>query len=274
MSERTCVTCAATLPPREPRTPGRNRLYCDGCKPRSSYKPKPLRLRDCAQCGEPVPADRLWTNAKYCSEKCRHRRNYEQSGGAEAARLRSAAAYVKVDYPVRECTACGASFKPKTRNSKCCSRKCQSARGRDSATKSCERPDCSRPLRAKGLCSNHYKQEHGAHHSKGSRETKRQLDRKRTQRRRALLRDPDAEVIDRDEIGERDGWRCGLCGKRVNNNLVYPHPRSPSLDHIIPLSPASGPRGKHRKDNVQISHLSCNVAKSNRVGGEQLLLIG
>jgi 5-methylcytosine-specific restriction endonuclease McrA len=44
----------------------------------------------------------------------------------------------------------------------------------------------------------------------------------------------------------------------------------PSLDHIEPLSLG----GKHVPENVQITHLACNMAKGNRGGGEQLLLIG
>ena len=58
-------------------------------------------------------------------------------------------------------------------------------------------------------------------------------------------------------VYERDGWRCGICGKKVNSKLKYPNSKSVSLDHIIPLSMG----GTHTWDNVQCSHLECNIEK-------------
>jgi 5-methylcytosine-specific restriction endonuclease McrA len=130
---------------------------------------------------------------------------------------------------------------------------------RDSATAVCGRPDCDRPMRAKGLCFSHYQASRPKHH--GKRETKRKRDRRATQLRRARLRDPDAESIDRDAIGDRDLWVCGLCVKPVDNSLSYPDPWSASLDHVEPLSLG----GRHVPSNVQIAHLTCNVTKGNRV---------
>jgi 5-methylcytosine-specific restriction endonuclease McrA len=95
--------------------------------------------------------------------------------------------------------------------------------------------------------------------------------RRKTQQRRARLKgDATAELIDRDQIGERDGWCCGLCSQPVDKSLAYPHPQSASLDHVKPLSLG----GKHVEANVQISHLTCNVAKGNRVADVQPLLVG
>lgn len=139
---------------------------------------------------------------------------------------------------------------------------------RDSPTQACSLPDCDSPVRAKGLCFKHYKAQRPK--AQGKPETRQSALRRKTQLRRARLRDPDAESIDRNLVGVRDGWRCGLCATPVDQRLPYPHPRSASLDHIIPLSKG----GRHLYENVQISHLNCNVAKGNRGGGEQLLLIG
>jgi len=72
------------------------------------------------------------------------------------------------------------------------------------------------------------------------------------------------------DIAERDGWRCGVCRRRVNPRFAWPHPKSPSLDHIIPLSEG----GKHDPANVRLAHLGCNIVRGNRGGGEQLLLVG
>ena len=68
------------------------------------------------------------------------------------------------------------------------------------------------------------------------------------------------EYIDIYNIYIRDKWICGICGKKVNKKLKYPHPMSPSLDHIIPLSKG----GTHTRDNVQLSHLRCNLSKGDR----------
>lgn len=69
------------------------------------------------------------------------------------------------------------------------------------------------------------------------------------------------------EIYERDGWICGLCGKKVNNRLKYPNPMSASLDHIVPLSLG----GAHSKTNVHLAHLHCNL-KAHTGGIKQTLL--
>jgi 5-methylcytosine-specific restriction endonuclease McrA len=92
----------------------------------------------------------------------------------------------------------------------------------------------------------------------------------KTQKRRAATRGVHVEHVDRDVVGDRDGWRCGICRRKVNRSLAYPHPRSPSLDHIIPISQ----HGPHTYANCRIAHLNCNEARSNRGGNEQLALIG
>jgi 5-methylcytosine-specific restriction endonuclease McrA len=89
--------------------------------------------------------------------------------------------------------------------------------------------------------------------------------RKRT-RSKGLERD---RILPR-EIFDRDGWRCHLCGRRVNSRLRAPHPGSATLDHITPVSKG----GPHTRANVAIAHLSCNSAKRDRSVGEQLLLLG
>lgn len=89
-------------------------------------------------------------------------------------------------------------------------------------------------------------------------------------RKRARLYGVAYEPIKPKVIYERDGWRCQLCHRKVNPKLEFPHPKSASLDHIVPMSQGGG----HVKANVQLAHLSCNDLKG--VGGEaeQLRLIG
>jgi len=78
-----------------------------------------------------------------------------------------------------------------------------------------------------------------------------------------------AEVVSLADLRVRDADRCGICGKRVPDK-AYPHPESPSFDHIVPLSVG----GTHEAANLQLAHLGCNLRKGARGGGEQLRLYG
>lgn len=90
------------------------------------------------------------------------------------------------------------------------------------------------------------------------------------QRRRAAKRGAAVEKFTPVEIFERDKWKCGICGRKVRTDLVYPHPKSASLDHVVPLSEG----GEHSRANTRCAHWDCNVQRNNRGGNEQLSLIG
>lgn len=77
------------------------------------------------------------------------------------------------------------------------------------------------------------------------------------QRRDQMRSNGEFEVFTRQEIGERDGWVCGLCALPIDQSLPWPHPQSQSLDHLIPL--ARG--GRHTRSNSQITHLICNLRR-------------
>lgn len=83
-------------------------------------------------------------------------------------------------------------------------------------------------------------------------------------RRRARLRGLTIESFDRIEIFERDDWVCQLCGDPVDRDTVRPDPRSPSIDHIIPVSRG----GAHSRENVHTAHLGCNIRKGAALEGE------
>jgi 5-methylcytosine-specific restriction endonuclease McrA len=72
------------------------------------------------------------------------------------------------------------------------------------------------------------------------------------------------------EIMERDRWRCGICRRRIGKSFKWPHPRSASVDHIVPISEG----GEDAAANKRAAHLGCNTGRCNRGGGEQLALIG
>ena len=80
------------------------------------------------------------------------------------------------------------------------------------------------------------------------------------QKRRALKLALPAEPIRAVDVYERDEWTCGLCSEPVDRLCAWPDPKSPSLDHVLPLSKG----GHHVMENVQLAHLDCNVRKGNR----------
>lgn len=55
---------------------------------------------------------------------------------------------------------------------------------------------------------------------------------------------------------------CGICGKPVDKSLRYPHPLSPCVDHIIPVSKGGHPSDL---DNLQLAHWTCNRQKSDKL---------
>lgn len=82
-----------------------------------------------------------------------------------------------------------------------------------------------------------------------------------TQQARAKRYGVEYEVVSRSEIAERDKWICYCCGELINKDLVYPHPMSVTLEHVIPVSLGGG----HIKENCSISHYICNSKRGNRV---------
>lgn len=59
---------------------------------------------------------------------------------------------------------------------------------------------------------------------------------------------------------------CGICGKPVDFSFKFPHPLSPCIDHIIPVS-----KGGHPSDisNLQLAHMTCNRYKSDKLVEKQ-----
>jgi hypothetical protein len=78
--------------------------------------------------------------------------------------------------------------------------------------------------------------------------------------RRVRLGAAVVERFDPEEVYERDGWICQLCGTSVDRKLAWPDPASRSLDHILPLVAD----GSHSRANTQLAHWICNVRKGAR----------
>jgi hypothetical protein len=74
--------------------------------------------------------------------------------------------------------------------------------------------------------------------------------------------------ITRQEVYDKSRWKCHICGKRVYRKRKYPHPKSPSLDHVVPLSWRKKSPG-HVWGNVALAHLVCNQRKGARFAGSK-----
>lgn len=224
-----------------------------------------MTARMCKTCGVPLPEHagrgrpREWCSAKCYGIERRRRSKLEPSArqcghcGAEIKNRGGSARFCSLDCsyasrglrlhaqqrPERPCAVCGKPFRPKSHDAaKYCSPQCRSRRSR---------PRTGRKRRYTDS------------------------DRARDQRKAAIRRGADTgRSVVLCEIGDRDGWRCELCRKPVDKWLDYPNPLSPSLDHIVPLSLG----GIHDPANVRVTHLKCNVRRSNRIDGEQLPLAG
>lgn len=66
----------------------------------------------------------------------------------------------------------------------------------------------------------------------------------------------------------RDGYRCHLCNRKTDPTKRVPHPRAPTLDHVIPLSCG----GTHEPLNCRTACYICNTRKGAGGGGEQFIL--
>jgi HNH endonuclease len=60
-------------------------------------------------------------------------------------------------------------------------------------------------------------------------------------------------------IFERDAWTCWLCGQPVDRDAAVPHPRSATIDHVLPINHGGG----DEPDNLACAHFRCNVTRGD-----------
>jgi len=191
----------------------------------------------------------------YCSKMCRRRAEYlRRKADGTAYRLRDKGT------ASRPCIECGIEFEAKRDDAALCSSTCSNRRRRRTTVKRCSESGCDRRVEAKGLCKTHWRR---AARADGREKPEPWNERRRqaSQRRRALKKGATAEKVNNLAVFERDGWVCGICSRPVDQDVSWPDPMSPSLDHILPLSRG----GAHAMSNVQLAHLACNVSKGARV---------
>lgn len=271
---RLCPVCGIAIE-RVPGQLGPHRTYCtDECKSSAlaerKRRPVPLPvLTACQGCGVDLPPrlpGQRGSIRKWCSKNCQ-----QQTTRPPKPKRRG------------QCVQCGVEFEARTRTKRFCSKWCSDVtygkrRAAPLDERECALDGCSvvfRPLfaRQKCCCENHG-QIHYNRQSRADGRQKREWDDKRRDawhRRRALIKGSETgEPVILAYIAERDKWKCHICRKRVSPERKWPHPLSPSLDHLVPVSKG----GIHDPSNVRLAHSRCNIAKNDRGSGEQLMLIG
>lgn len=287
---------------------GRRRKQCDECLSRNTGMSPELRGRMIVGRVDRATAAALRSHDQFARRlaACGHAVPYHPGHTRRRCNQCTPTSTARRPPDPRGCEQCGEVFAPAHHAQRFCSISCSSRKH----APTCTTRGCSKPHRAKGLCSGCYnavrlaagKPKHAlpttpcptcgslSVRSRGSGQTycsllcrsggafkgaytdaQRSASREKQRRRRAQKRAAVAEKFTDIEIYERDGWRCGVCRRAVNRRLAWPHPMSASLDHIIPISEEGS---SHTRANVRLAHLGCNVARGNRGGNEQLLLIG
>jgi 5-methylcytosine-specific restriction endonuclease McrA len=222
----------------------------------------------CATCGGPLSRQ----GKVYCSWQCSNGRP-----GACGVELRRREGTLSRPYVlgstgpasrvyIRECAWCGKLFVGRAVNSRGCSRACTrkfnwavTAAERRVAEHTCPCGATIQPSRQKCDACVH--------------EARAQRRRKERARARVSVA---AEPYTLAEIAARDRYRCGICiaeGRsrqaRVVMTQAVPHPKAPTIDHIVPWSISKD----DTRANVQLAHFICNSRKHVH-GSQQLALFG
>lgn len=159
------------------------------------------------------------------------------------------------------CPQCEIEFTPERDvRQKFCSKRCNRAFYRDRSSKSCEAVGCVRPVRARGMCSMHYRRwrrAEGLEKAEPWSEERYQHWKKRQDQKRANQVQPIRNV----DVFERDKWICGICGEPVGRSLEWPDPLCATLGHILPLSKG----GHHVWENVRLVHARCNSGRGDQI---------
>lgn len=202
--------------------------------------------RTCVECGGALPTQH--GNRRYCSSRCRWL-VYEARRGP---RKRTAPIACPLHYST--CVVCDRLFVSRRKGVTICSKPCRNRR-------------LKQQKRADGRLTaerQRYRERWPEKERSSKRRAQERFDRKRSAARRgASIRGAGFTL---DDVIDRDGWRCALCGQDVDPALAWPHPMSKSLDHAVPVSLG----GAHTLANSQLAHLGCNSAKGNRCQGYNL----
>lgn len=270
---RLCVTCKENMDGAP-----RKAIYCsekcsicsvDGCKKKAQSKlmchmhnqrvrKHGTPYRKCETCGDEMLED--FGQAKYCGPMCRPRckvegceEPYRSTDGYCARHKALVRSNGKPEgkhewTPKSEeytCLVCGTSFVETEGRRKHCSNNCQQLYSTYKGNVPSLDFDCV-------LCGKHFNR--NRKDALSQRGDKKLCDPCRRSKGRRHRSSPGY-------LARRDGSDCGICRTPVDLTLRHPDLMSGSVDHIVPV--AHG--GTHDEENLQLSHLTCNLRKQARL---------
>lgn len=273
-----CAVCARVLPGTSKSLPAGQRL-CHDCRARRRAARQPAFApvqRPCTVCANPFEARH--PKAKYCGRKCKlsHAPGGPPSRNLDVIRTKAKRATATA----RTCCVCLAGFRAKGLRRRCL--RCQASGFviyRECET--CRSPFFSRQAEARWCsmdcagveidCIDCGQRVRGSWTQKRCADCADDAARAYWRRKNAVRRgaDPVGRRMTIVELGDRDGWVCHLCLRPVYRSYRAPDPRSPTFDHLIPVSD----HGNDAPENLRLAHWRCNSSRG--AGGTvQLLLFG
>ncbi len=243
---------------------------------KASWRTMPVMGSEtCLHCGESLRGRLSFT--RFCDTRCRDKWRYHNTDRRERyleqARQRRRDNGIPERQPavpklkritLRHCKECGEPFEWTLSSRAYCPAHSNSDAARNSRRQPLTMQDCpecgamfQQTVPRQKFCT----VEHATRHQR------RAMKRRRKAAKLAIAQESYTLI----EIAARDHHRCGLCGKRVAMKQTVPHPRAPTIDHILPSSEG----GDDTKANVQLAHFECNWQKAERVHPtDQLRLVG
>lgn len=281
---RTCPKCGRDLPAaafrRDSHRPDGLACYCRDCKA-AADRARRARLRErdpaipasqrCSRCGIEKPSGDFWRNRNFASglspwcHPCENEARRIRRGPPKRAHYRDDAYLADGDQ--KRCRVCErllplAEFRRNGKNRDRLSHGCRECRRERAQLDAVQ----VRAARRRYYARNRIRvialaKARREHWTAEQRERYRNIARDGVRRRRARRRSLPVEMYSRQQVWERDGGRCHLCGKPCD-------PTDWHLDHLVPI--ADG--GADRLDNVAVAHPTCNLRR-NRYGPAQLRLL-
>lgn len=241
-----------------------DKRYCDlVCAKKHAGQKRSAALadwRECGVCGKQFNAKQYQGSGKFCSREC----------GFIGQRRNGPGDTQWIHWWFGNCAVCGVFFRKASRQTLMCGEECRSEferrRSRDHYHKTkklsvgevhCR--ECGKTIRF----LNRSGQRKYCSKACAFRCSHRDAKHRRKQRVRSAL----GVSLGLDQLISRDRGRCALCGRKVAVGKKAPHPLSPTVDHIIPLSMG----GAHDQSNLQLAHFECNWRKGASEQGQMWL---
>lgn len=269
-----CQHCGADFAKKQRR----QRFCCLECNAADMAKTprRAAKIYTCMNCDKPFRRKRYLSGSvscgkKYCSREC----------AFEARRLKKKCAERPLEigskiakwflswgddqWPLTSfCQPCGRSFVAQQNADSpvrtACGR-CRDAASRESRRKC---PDCGGEIKkGRRLCGNCADKRKRSARNKNRRAHRKKHGHSTTFRKRCRKYGAPYTSVCKGSVMSRDKWKCQLCGVKLLQSFATivgtrtPHPRSPTIDHIVPLSFGPSSPG-HVLDNCQAACWQCN----------------